>query len=154
MARSKETYGKKEVRNRKENKKKEKENRRQAKKEGGKKGSLEEMMAYVDEYGRITSTPPDLQKKKEIKAEDIDIGAQNRNSISDADIQTTRVGHVIFYNSSKGYGFIRDVETKQEIFVHANNLLDEIIDGNKVTFELEKGKKGLAAHHVSLYKEQ
>ncbi len=70
MARSKETFSKKEVRNKKEKKRKDKEARREAKKDQ-EKSSFEDMLAYVDENGNISDTPPDPTKKKEIKLENI-----------------------------------------------------------------------------------
>jgi len=71
MGRSQETFNKKEIRNKKEKKRKEKEKKRLARKELEKSGSsLDDMIAYVDENGMLTSTPPDPSKKTEIKAED------------------------------------------------------------------------------------
>jgi hypothetical protein len=64
MARSQETFNKKEAEKRKAQKRKEKEQRKEERKANAKEGkSLEEMMAYVDEDGNITSTPPDPTKK-------------------------------------------------------------------------------------------
>ena len=71
MGRSQESFNKKEVRSRKEKKRKEKEKKRLAKKEGEKGGN--DMIAYVDEHGNITSTPPDPTQKEEIEAEDIEV---------------------------------------------------------------------------------
>ena len=59
MGRSQETFNKKDVRSRKEKKRKEKEAKRLARKENEKKGSLDDMIAYVDENGMLTSEPPD-----------------------------------------------------------------------------------------------
>ena len=59
MGRSQETFHKKEVRNKKEKKRKEKEAKKLARREHEKKGSLDDMIAYVDENGMITDTPPD-----------------------------------------------------------------------------------------------
>ena len=84
MGRSQETFNKKEVRKQKEKKRKEKEKKRQARKEEDKK-SMDDMIAYVDEYGNITDTPPDPEEKDEVKAEDITIGAANRNTAEDLD---------------------------------------------------------------------
>ena len=149
MARSQETFNKKEVRNKKEKKRKEKEKKKLARKEGEKKSSLDDMMAYVDENGRLTSTPPDPTKKKEIKAEDIQIGVPTR---SDENYDPIRKGTVAFFNDSKGYGFIKDSETKESVFVHVNNVLDEIKEGNLVSFEVEMGQKGPTAVKVKLLK--
>ncbi len=150
MGRSQESFNKKDVRNKKEKKRKEKEKKRLARKENEKKGSLDDMIAYVDENGNITSEPPDPSKKKDIKLEDIEIGVPNRDSGEEYD--PVRKGTVTFFNDAKGYGFIRDLETKESVFVHANNLLDDIVEGNMVSFEVEKGPKGLSALRVSLVK--
>jgi len=150
MGRSQETFNKKEVRNKKEKKRKEKEKKRLARKENEKSSSLNDMIAYVDENGNITSTPPDPAKKKDIKLEDIEIGIPKGGPAEEID--PVRNGVVSFFNDSKGYGFIRDIETKESVFVHINNTLDEIKEGNRVTYEVEMGPKGPAAVRVKLSK--
>lgn len=149
MGRSQETFNKKDVRKKKEKKRKEKEKKRLARKENEKKSSLDEMIAYVDENGRITDTPPDPSKKKDIKIEEIEISPAKRDDIQ---YDPIRKGVVSFFNESKGYGFIKDLETKESVFVHVNNLLDDIKEGNLVSFEVEKGHKGLTAVKVKLSK--
>jgi CspA family cold shock protein len=57
-------------------------------------------------------------------------------------------GKVKFYNVSKGFGFICDNESGQDIFVHATGLKEEIRDGDEVVFEVAQGKKGLNAVNV------
>lgn len=57
-------------------------------------------------------------------------------------------GIVKFFNDSKGYGFIKDEESNEEYFVHANGLVDEIRQDDEVTFELEEGRKGVNAVNV------
>lgn len=150
MGRSQETFNKKEVRNKKEKKRKDKEKKKLARKEGEKKGSLDDMIAYVDENGMISSAPPDPTKKKDIKLEDIKIGIPNRESVEEED--PIRKGIVTFYNDSKGFGFIRDLETNESVFVHANNLLEEISEDNVVNYEKVMGPKGPAATQVKLFK--
>ena len=150
MGRSQETFNKKEVRNKKEKKRKEKEKKRQARKESEKKSSLDDMIAYVDENGMLTSEPPDLSKKKATKLEDIVIGVPKREDLPPED--PIRKGVVSFFNDSKGFGFIRDLETQESVFVHANNLVEEIKEGNLVSFEVEMGPKGPAATQVKISK--
>ncbi len=150
MGRSQESFFKKEVRNKKEKKRKEKEKKRQARKDNDKSGSLDDMIAYVDENGMITDTPPDPDKKNEVKLEDIEIGVPKSEGGEKQD--TVRVGTVTFFNDSKGYGFIKDSETKESIFVHVNNTIDEIREGNKVSFEVEMGHKGPVATGVKMVK--
>ena len=59
-------------------------------------------------------------------------------------------GKVKFFNESKGFGFIKDSETEKEYFVHASGLIDKVREDDKVTFELQEGKKGLNAVNVKL----
>ena len=59
-------------------------------------------------------------------------------------------GTVKFFNDTKGYGFIKEDESGKEYFVHVSGLVDEIIENDKVTFDLEEGKKGLNAVNVKL----
>ncbi len=150
MGRSQETFHKKEVRNRKEKKRKEKEKKRIARKENQKKSNLDDMIAYVDENGMITSSPPDTDKKTEAKLEDIQISPPKRDSLLPSDL--VREGTVIYFDESKGYGFIRDSKDDEKIFVHANNLLEEVKVGDEVNYEIEMSKKGLVALQVKLKK--
>ena len=147
MGRSTETFGKKEkekARLKKAKDKKEKAEERKANSVNGK--SLEDMMAYVDEHGNITSTPPDPNKKIKVLTEDIRIGTPKQEDIVATDV--VRTGTVAFFNESKGYGFIKDQQTQESIFVHINGLIDPIKDNDKVTFETEQGQKGLNAIKV------
>ena len=149
MGRSQESFNKKEIRNRKEKKRKEKEKKRLARKEIEKKGGLDDMIAYVDAKGNITSTPPDPSKKEEVKLEDIQVSVPQSEDIP---MDPIRKGVVTFFNDSKGFGFIRDLETKESVFVHINDVIEDITEGNKVSFEVTMGHKGPAAINVKLDK--
>jgi len=59
-------------------------------------------------------------------------------------------GTVKFFNEAKGFGFIKDSSSSKEYFVHSNGLKDSIREDDKVTFELEEGRKGLNAVNVKL----
>ncbi len=150
MGRSQETFNKKEVRNKKEKKRKDKEKKRLAKKDHEKKGGLNDMIAYVDENGNITDTPPDERNKTETNLEDIQISVPKKSELDAPD--PIRQGRVTYFNSSKGYGFIRDSVTQESVFVHVNNLQEEINEGDVVSFEMVKGQKGPAAIEVKRVK--
>ncbi|MGM0475399.1 MAG: cold-shock protein, partial [Bacteroidota bacterium] len=106
MGRSQESFNKKEVRKKKEKKRKEKEKKRLARKESEKKNGLDDMIAYVDEKGNITSTPPDPDKMEESPdPEDIEVSIPKHSSNKPDPI---RNGRVTFFNDSKGFGFIED----------------------------------------------
>jgi cold shock CspA family protein len=151
MGRSQETFNKKEVRNKKAKKRKEKEQRRLAKKENSSKNSLDDMIAYVDENGNITDTPPDPDKKTEVSAEEIVLGANNRNTGEEED-DLPRTGIVTYFDDSKGFGFIKDSNTKESIFVHINNAHDDLRVDNLVSYEVAQGPKGPTAMEVKLVK--
>lgn len=59
-------------------------------------------------------------------------------------------GTVKFFNTSKGFGFITPEEGDKDVFVHANNLVDEINEGDKVSFDIEESPKGLNATNVKV----
>lgn len=148
MGRSQESFNKKDVRNKKEKKRKEKIAKKLLKKDG-EKSSFDDMIAYVDENGVITSEPIDPSSKKEIKLEDIAVSVPKGST---EEVDPARKGTVSFYNESKGFGFIKDIETKQDIFVHANNVIGEIKEGNLVTYEVEMGQRGPNAVRVQISK--
>lgn len=146
MGRSTETFSKKEKEKARLKKAKEKKEKAEDRKANGSKGkSLEDMMAYIDEYGNITSTPPDPSKKIRINAEDIPTGTPKQEDIP---ADAVRNGIVSFFNEAKGYGFIKDQRTQESIFVHINSLTEPLKENNLVTFETEQGKKGLSAINV------
>jgi len=146
MAKSSQTFKKKELEKKRLQKQNEKREKRQERKTSSDKGkSLDEMMAYVDEYGNITSTPPDPSRKKKINVEDIEIGVARRE---DTEEEVLRTGIVTFFNEAKGFGFIRDLQSQESIFVHINSLNAPLKESDKVTFETERGLKGLNAIKV------
>lgn len=151
MGRSQETSNKKEKEKKKLKKKQEKELKKKERKANAEKGkSFEDMLAYVDEYGNLTTTPPDPAKKIEVNLEDIQITVTKREDLEPID--PVRKGTITFFNDSKGYGFIKDHDSQDSVFVHINGLEDDVREGDKVTFETEMGQKGLNAIKVKLLK--
>ena len=59
-------------------------------------------------------------------------------------------GTVKFFNDAKGFGFITTEDGTKDVFVHANGLIDEIREGDKVTYDVEEGRKGLNAVNVKV----
>lgn len=59
-------------------------------------------------------------------------------------------GTVKFFNNSKGYGFITPDEGNKDVFVHINGLIDEIGEGDKVSYDVEEGRKGVNAVNVKV----
>ena len=62
----------------------------------------------------------------------------------------SKEGTVKFFNTTKGFGFIKDHESENEYFVHVTELIDEIKENDQVSFDLKEGRKGLNAVNVKL----
>lgn len=147
MAKGHEGFNKRENEKKRQKKRQEKEERREERQ--AKKGqSFEEMLAYVDEFGNITSTPPDPNRKREeVNLEDIQLGARRRDDEEGGE-SAVRRGVVSNFNTAKGYGFIKDQQSGESVFVHVSALVDKVREGDRVTFETERGPRGLNATNV------
>jgi len=143
-----ESWNKKEREKKKQKERKDKAEKMQERRENAKKVSFDSMIAYLDENGNLTSTPPDPRKRKEVKLEDIQVGVPKYVAPTQAELM--RTGKVTFFNTAKGFGFIKDLVSQQSVFVHANNLSQEIKENDKVSFELEMGQRGPMAVNVKV----
>lgn len=142
-----ETFSKKEKEKLRQKKRKDKQEKKDDRKANAQKGQpLELMLAYVDENGNIVSTPPDPRKKKQINEEDIQLGAARQSDGPAEDV--IRQGVVTFFNASKGYGFIKDLQSQDSVFVHINALTEPINEQDKVTFSTTMTPKGANAIDV------
>ena len=146
MAKSQDTFNKKEKEKKRLKKRQEKNLKREDRKSNSTGGELENMLAYVDENGNLTDTPPDpMKKRKVVIASSIEISVPRRE---EEEAIAERTGRVEFFNDSKGFGFIKEIDTQEKYFVHVNGLLETIKENDMVTFELERGLKGLNAIRV------
>jgi cold shock protein len=59
-------------------------------------------------------------------------------------------GTVKFFNETKGFGFITPDDGGKDVFVHQTALTNRITEGDKVTFDVEEGQKGLNAVNVKV----
>jgi cold shock CspA family protein len=143
MAGSQETFGKKE----REKKRLQRKKIKQLKKEERKASGGNDEFIYVDEFGQLTNTPPDPSKKIKVEASSIEIGIPKKEDREEEE-QADLIGTVSFFDTSKGFGFINAANSQEKYFVHVSGLLEEIKEGNRVTFELEKGLKGMNAVRV------
>ena len=151
MARSQETFSKKEKEKKRLKKRQDKLLKKEERKANSPGGDFDSMIAYVDENGRIVDTPPDLSKKKKVDADSIELGVPKREEI---EMDSVLQGKIAYFNDQKGYGFIKDLTTEDKYFVHINNMLDDLSENDLVTFELEKGPKGLSAIKVKKFVKQ
>ncbi len=141
-----ESFNKKEREKKKQKKKLEKQRKKENRKSEAQEGNKDDMIAYVDEFGNITDTPPDPAKKQKVDAASIEVGIPKKETTKTDSGE--RSGKVSFYNDAKGYGFIIDALTKEKYFFHINNCQEEVTENNEVSFQLEKGDKGMNAVNV------
>ena len=141
------SFNKRELEKKKEQKRKEKQQRKEERKASGSR-SFDDMIAYVDENGVITNAPPDPSKKKEVDLDNIVISTPKKEEMEEVVLQ----GRVEHFNPDKGYGFIKNLSGMEKYFFHISNAPANIAEGNMVTFELERGEKGMNAVKIVLTK--
>ena len=146
MGKSQETFSKKEKEKLRLKKRKEKEEKMEERRSNPSKGkNLDDMLAYIDENGNLSSTPPDRSKMVSINHEDIQLGAAPVKEELPDQVHT---GTLESFFEDKGFGFIRDAESRESVFVHINSMSEPINKGDKVTFQTEKTPKGVSATMV------
>ena len=126
------SFGKRENEKKKQARRVEKQNRKEERKSSGK--------------ATITSVPPELRQKEEINQEDILISTPKKEDVAPVILR----GRVDYFNEAKGFGFIRDLSGTEKYFFHVNNVVDDISVNDIVTFDLERGDRGLSAVNVCL----
>ena len=138
------TYNKRENEKKKQVRRAEKQKKKEDRKLLGKANSFDDMIAYVDENGVITSTPPELNpNKEEIKQEDILISTPKKGDIETSTVLKGRVDY-----------FIKDLGSDEKYFFHvSNNTLTDISETDIVTFELERGLRGMNAINIRIESE-
>lgn len=142
-----ETFNKKEKEKKKKEKKMAKLERKEMRKVNAVKGaSLDDMMAYVDDFGNLTSVPTDYKSKKEVSLDEIQISVPTLEERSQV---ITKKGKVKYFNLEKGYGFISELTSGKDIFFHVNSLVHDVQTGDRVTYELTRGKKGDEAVNIT-----
>lgn len=142
------SFNKRENEKKKQSKRLEKQKRKEERKANATSGSLDDMIAYVDENGNITSTPPEerIKKKEEVKLEDIAVSTPKKVDMGPIILR----GRVEHFNSDKGYGFIKDLDGTEKYFFHISSAPENIKEGNIVFFETEKGTKGMNAVRIKM----
>ena len=136
MAKS-QTFGKRENEKKKQAKRLEKQKRREERQAGG--------SSSLDENGNITDTPPQLRPKVEIQLEDIVIATPKKEDIAAEPLK----GRVEYFNTEKGYGFIKDLASTEKYFFHISSAPEGIGEGRIVLFELMRGTRGMNAVKIA-----
>lgn len=147
MAKTRETFNKKDKEKKRAKRRQDKAEKMEERKANTKKGkTLDDMLAYIDEDGNLSSTPPDPKKMRVFKQEDMQIGVPKY--VPGEEEEAVKTGVIAFFNDSKGFGFINVPSTGERVFIHVNQLTEPVKEGDKVNFEVEMGPRGANAINV------
>ncbi|MFI2744463.1 cold-shock protein [Zhouia sp. PK063] len=136
------SFFKKENAKKKVKKQREKALRREDRKTNNNKGkTLEDMLVYVDHQGNFTTTRPGERPDEEAAP----IVAPKDNTPEDVQ----RTGIVTLFFDQKGFGFITDDISGEQLFVHTSEIQQQIQERDRVTFTIGRGPKGLNAQQVT-----
>ena len=147
MAKSQVTFNKIEKEKKRLKKREDKQKKKEARKAEAKENPQGIQFAYVDYNGNLTDTPPDPSMRIKVEAESIEIGIPKRET-NEEEEPAAKEGKVSFFDTSKGFGFIIDSINQEKYFVHVSGILQPIAENDKVTYELERGQKGMNAVRV------
>ncbi|AJR04212.1 cold-shock protein [Siansivirga zeaxanthinifaciens] len=147
MAKSQVTFNKIEKEKKRLKKREDKLKKKEARKAESKENPQGIQFAYVDYNGNLTDTPPDPSMRVKVEAESIELGIPKKEDRGEEELKANE-GKVSFFDTSKGFGFIIDNINNEKYFVHVSGLLEPIVENDTVTYELERGQKGMNAVRV------
>ncbi len=139
------SFGKRENEKKKQAKRLEKQKRKEERLAGG-TASQDDMIAWIDENGNIVDTPPEQRDKSEVKLEDVAISTPKKDDTEPEPLK----GRVEYFDNGKGYGFIKDLASTEKYFFHISSAPAGIAEGNIVTFETERGTRGMNAVGIAI----
>ena len=140
------TSGKREREKLKQTKRQDKQKKKEERTSGGSR-SFEDMLAYVDENGVLHTSQEDVKPREEIDISEIEVSVPRQSEIEDEEPLS---GRVEYFTSSKGYGLIKDASDGEKYFFHVTNAPAGIAEGDRVTFELERGTRGMNAVRIAI----
>ena len=136
------SFSKKENNKKKNKKLQDKQLRREDRKNNNNKGkSLDDMIVYVDVNGNFTSVPPHLQNREE----DLAAAKKAKDTLENVDTEFTGT---VTYTNEKGYGFITEDKTGENVFFHQGQLEHPISKNEKISYEKESTVKGIRAINI------
>ena len=139
---------KKEKEKKKAKRREEKLQKKEDKKNNPDSTGFDDMIAYVDHNGNIIDTPPEQDDKpEEIDSESIEISIPKKTA---EERSKDKSGVVNFFDTQKGFGFINDSVSDERYFFHQSNLIDQVEEGDKVNFTIQKGMRGMDAVNIKL----
>ncbi len=137
------SFSKKENSKKKTKKQQDKTARREDRKANNNKGKgLENMIVYVDVNGNFTSIPPHLQNREE------DLAKAKKTADNSTVNEDTVFNGIVTYLSDKGYGFITEDKTGENVFFHHGQLSQPVEKHDKVSYKKESSLKGDRAINI------
>lgn len=140
------TSGKREREKLIQTKRQDKQKKKEERMSGGSR-SFEDMLAYVDENGVLHTSQEDVKPREEVDISEIEVSVPRQSEIEDEEPMS---GRVEYFTASKGYGFIKDASDGEKYFFHITNAPAGIAEGDRVTFELERGTRGMNAVRIAI----
>ena len=110
--------------------------------------SFEDMIAYVDQFGVLHSVPQE-RLEEEVDASHIEVSVPKQEDVEVAPL----MGRIEYFNAAKGYGFVKDADCGEKYFFHISSAPATIAEGDRVTFEIERGMRGMNAVRISIVTE-
>lgn len=141
------TYSKRDNEKKKNEKRAEKQKKKELRKLNEKPAGFDDMIAYVNEYGQLSSTPHMPKNEVEKSTENKTLQSHHRKNDKPENL-SNRTGLVEHVNAEKGYGFITEKTLNAKHFFHVSGLLESVQVGDIVIFDLEQGKKGYNAVRI------
>ncbi|TDS62122.1 cold-shock protein [Myroides indicus] len=139
------SFGKKENSKKKAKKQQEKAARREDRKTNNNKGKdFDDMIVYVDVNGNFTSIPPHLQNREE------DLAKAKRPDSNTEDTPENAFTGTVTYFSEKGYGFITEDRTGENVFFHHGQLNQTVNKNDRVGYKKEGTPKGYKAIDIKV----
>ena len=126
----------------KEQKRKEKQQRKEERQSNG-PSSFEDMIAYVDQFGVLHSVPQE-RLEEEVDASHIEVSVPKQEDVEVAPL----MGRIEYFN-----GFVKDTDNGEKYFFHISSAPTTIAEGDRVTFEIERGMRGMNAVRISIVTE-
>ena len=106
---------------------------------------------------KITISKRDREKLKEQKRKEKQQRKEERQSNGPSSFEDMKVaplmGRIEYFNAAKGYGFVKDADNGEKYFFHISSAPATIAEGDRVTFEIERGMRGMNAVRISIVTE-
>jgi cold shock CspA family protein len=145
---NRQSFKKKEKEKKKAKRREDKLQKKEDKNNNPESSGFDDMIAYVDHNGNIIDSPPDEDDKpEEVDSESIEISIPKKTA---EERNKEKSGVVNYYDTQKGFGFINDLDSDERYFFHQSNLIDDVEEGDKVNFTIQKGMRGMDAVNVKV----